>query len=472
MLKKIYFFAFFFLALIALRAQTPLILKFFVSDSNNLKIRLNTQGTYTYSYVKTNNSAVTGTGTGNTGLTEINVPSTGTYSVSLTPAGTFRLNSGIDADKVTELTQWGQITWNTNLAGMFSGYANIQITATDIPDFSNVTNLSSFFSGCTNLSIVNNINSWNVGNVTNMSSLFFNAKAFNKPIGNWNTSSVTDMSQMFFYADAFNQEIGNWNVGNVTNMSSMFNRAKTFNKNINNWNVSKVQNMSLMFEASQSFNQPLNSWNTSNVNNMSQMFSYPSFNQDISAWDVSNVTDMSRMFWSNNNFNKNLGNWTLSPIVDLTEIFGYSGLDCSNYGATLKGWAQNPNSPFGRQVGAVGRNYGNAGLAYRNQLINNKGWTFLGDNYSPNCQELFLQVKDISSGKTKITISPNPASEKIFVKSDYSVKQLEILDSSGKTVLRIAKTNQVTVHELPAGTYFVKVSTDDGYESMHKLIKN
>ncbi|RYE32339.1 MAG: hypothetical protein EOP48_31100 [Sphingobacteriales bacterium] len=121
MLKKIYFFAFCFFSIIAVRAQNPLVLKFLVSDATNLKIRLNTQGTYSYSYVKTNNSAVTGSGTGNTGLTEVSVPSTGTYNISITPTGTFRLNSGIDSDKVVELTQWGQITWNTNLSGMFSG---------------------------------------------------------------------------------------------------------------------------------------------------------------------------------------------------------------------------------------------------------------------------------------------------------------------------------------------------------------
>lgn len=472
MLKKIYFFSFFFLVIIALRAQTPLVLKFLVTDPNNLKIKLNTQGIYNYSYVKTNNSAITGNGTGNTGLTEINVPSIGTYAISITPTGTFRLGSGTDVDKVVELTQWGQITWNTNLSGMFSGYANIQITATDIPDFSQVTNLSSFFSGCTNLSIVNNINNWNVGNVTNMSNLFFNAKAFNRPIGSWNTSKVTDMSQMFFYADAFNQDIGSWNVSNVTNMSSMFNRAKTFNQNINNWNVSNVQNMSLMFEASQAFNQPLNNWNTSNVTNMAQMFSYPSFNQDISSWDVSNVTDMSRMFWSNNNFNKNLGNWTLSPIVNLTEIFGYSGLDCGNYGATLKGWAENPNSPLGRLVGAVGRTYGNAGQIYRNQLINNKGWTFVGDSFSPNCSEPSLLVEEIKSGKTKLLLYPNPASEMIFIKSEYITKSVQVLDTSGKALLsKVGETNQLNLQQIPTGTYFIKIATADGSESTHQLIK-
>src|SRR5690606_28611234 len=123
-----------------LNAQNnPLILKFFVSDAANPKIRLNTQGDYSYTYVKSNNVAVTGSGAGTTGFTEITVPSTGIYSVSLMPTGIFKFTSGLEGDKITEITQWGNVSWNPNLSGMFSGYSNLQITATDIPDFSAVT---------------------------------------------------------------------------------------------------------------------------------------------------------------------------------------------------------------------------------------------------------------------------------------------------------------------------------------------
>jgi surface protein len=59
----------------------------------------------------------------------------------------------------------------------------------------------------------------NVGNVTNMSSMFDEANVFNQDIGRWNVGKVTNMYWMFGGADAFNQDIGNWDTGKATNMS-------------------------------------------------------------------------------------------------------------------------------------------------------------------------------------------------------------------------------------------------------------
>jgi hypothetical protein len=48
-----------------------------------------------------------------------------------------------------------------------------------------------------------------------MAVMFYEALAFNQPIGAWNTGAVRDMSFMFYGASMFNQNIRGWNVAAV-----------------------------------------------------------------------------------------------------------------------------------------------------------------------------------------------------------------------------------------------------------------
>lgn len=74
--------------------------------------------------------------------------------------------------------------------------------------------------------------------ITDMSSLFSKSQ-FNQDISSWDVSNVTDMSNMFSNNNAFNQEISYWDVSNVTNMDSMF-LASKFYKDISSWCVQNI----------------------------------------------------------------------------------------------------------------------------------------------------------------------------------------------------------------------------------------
>ena len=212
-------------------------------------------------------------------------------------------------------------------------------------DVSNVTNMKSLFMEAKDFN--EDIGKWNVSNVTDMSCLFLGAESFNQDIGNWDVSNVTVMFRLFAWAKSFNQDIGKWDVSNVTDMEGMFNWAVSFNKDIGKWDVSKVtyltqiffgaktfnQNIghwnlvnceitATMFKQAEAFNQDIGNWNVSNVHNMGEMFEgAKSFNQDIGNWNVSNVHNMGEMFCNATSFNKDISNWDVSNVADMSSIF-------------------------------------------------------------------------------------------------------------------------------------------------------
>lgn len=405
------------------------------SGATQLTFGTSTSGNVNYTWQEISPGTASGSGSwSGATLTITGLPTGATIRLLIAPANFQRIiiNNGADRNRLTQVEQWGTTAW-TSMQSAFRNCLNLQITATDIPNLTGVSNMSEMFSGCDILNSPGNIGSWNTGAVTtmqrmfantdafnqnigawntsavtNMSEMFSSARAFNQPIGGWNTAVVTNMSGMFFFAEVFNQDIGAWNTSAVTDMSDMFTEAYAFNQNIGAWNTAAVTNMSNMFSEAIAFNQDISSWNTSAVTNMSGMFKFASiFNQNIGAWNTAAVTTMSQMFsrasafnqnvssWNTGAvtsmlgmfeqataFNQNIGAWTLNPGVDLRFMFDNNGLDCNNYSATLIGWSANASTPNGRSLGANERQYGTNAAAARAALAATKSWTITGDTPS------------------------------------------------------------------------------------------
>jgi len=165
------------------------------------------------------------------------------------------------------------------------------------------------------------MNSWCVGNVTNMNGLFspwfnesswFNEKSswFNEDISSWDTSSVTDMTYMFYKASSFNGDISLWDTSSVTSMGGAFMDALSFNGNISRWETSSVTYMGMMFHSASLFNGDISLWDTSSVTDMDLMFlGASSFNGDVSQWNTSKVKSMNLMFYGATLFNQDLCAW-------------------------------------------------------------------------------------------------------------------------------------------------------------------
>jgi surface protein len=351
-MKKLYVLLFLFSAFYA-SAQDPFITTWTVTGTNqfDLTIRVPVE------YNSTNNYTINfGDGTILTNQTlfaQHVYASPGTYTVTM--SGDFKhldfASIYGSPTKIKTIEQWGDIHW-TSMRNAFKGCINLVVNATDTPDLSQVTDMSSMFSGTNSFN--QSINNWDVSNITDMSSLFSDTILFNQPLNNWDVSNVVYMRGMFARAWAFNQPLNNWNVSNVQKMDAMFDSAFSFNQSLdgwdvsnvttmadmfhntydnimafngslNNWDVSSVTDMSGMFHKADSFNQPLNNWDVSNVTNMSMMFRRAlSFNQPLNDWDVSNVVTMYNMFNSTNSFNQPLNDWDISNVTNMSGMFQFA----------------------------------------------------------------------------------------------------------------------------------------------------
>jgi len=121
----------------------------------------------------------------------------GTYVLEVTPKETngfssIEFNTTGDKLKMLKIKQWGNIVWSSFNAA-FRGCENLEVTANDIPNLSNVTSTRLMFFQC--FLFNTNISAWDVSNIIDMNSML-RETAFNQNIGGWNVSNVTNMTRI------------------------------------------------------------------------------------------------------------------------------------------------------------------------------------------------------------------------------------------------------------------------------------
>ena len=383
-----------------------------ISNSTTIRLPINTSYVGYYNY-----SVDWGDGTKSIGLTaaaDHTYAVAGTYTVKITgsyPAVSW--GGGLpgnpitqpsffttnDRAKLLQITQWGSMKWQS-FGGAFRACPYLSITATDLPDLSICTSLSSMFWNCTTMTNFGRIEDWNVGNVTNMQSMFFNALLFNSPIGSWDVRNVTNMSAILASANSFNQPIGSWNVGKVTNMQSMLD-GNLFNQPIGSWDVSNVTNMNSMFGSA--FDQPIGSWNVGNVTDMSYMFNGGVFNQDISQWNVSKVTNMTWMFFNALRFNQPIGSWNVGNVTNMNGMFGTEQSTAGmSFNQDISQWNVSKVTDFVdfmRNMGATTGIPANSGFSITNlDKIYNSSTGWPSRPFPPGASMSVLNLKNIDFG--------------------------------------------------------------------------
>jgi len=199
------------------------------------------------------------------------------------------------------------LNWITdNVTTMSQMFVNASVFNQPIDTSGNYWNTGSvtsmfqmFAGGLVTLLFNQPIGNWDTRNVTIMGQMFYGASAFNQNISLWKTGSVTTMFQMFRHATVFNQTIntdasGSWDVSKVTDMSSMFSIASAFNNGALalNWYAPNCTTFVTMFQAATSFNQNVNNLvNTANVIdcNLNSMFQAATIfnNGQLESMDIS-----------------------------------------------------------------------------------------------------------------------------------------------------------------------------------------
>ena len=381
------------------------------------------------------------------------------------------------ADKLLTIEQWGNIEW-ISMSSAFANCQRVDITAIDSPNLSQVTDVSLMFYRANSFSGGNFMQNWNTSTIQNFKFMFAlqhigqvyspDLINFNPPnLNNWDVSSATNLSFMFAGRGSFNQNINSWNVANVKNAAWMFTACSVYNQPLNNWNTSNFENINNMFSATSAFNQPLDLWDTSEVTNMTGTFSATqAFNQPLDMWDVSNVKKMGSMFTQAESFNQSLENWNLSSLELAGGIFGGTAISCENYSKTLKGWAENPNTPNNISVSNLFPMKYAANVTSNRDFLISKGWTFSGDVLG-SCT---LKINE-TAFSNQINIYPNPASDILYIKNAKDVRSYIITDFSGRIVLKNNLDKDfINIQSLSTGNYVLQLITSKNIENF-KFIK-
>ena len=138
-----------------------------------------------------------------------------------------------------------------SLFGMFSGTSINQ--SLDSWDVSGIENFAQMFEA--NSVFDQDLSMWDMSSAEFLGGMFHAATSYNnggQTLDSWANKllSAVAMDGMFQDATSFNQDISTWDVSNVSDMTAMFDGASSFNHNLGIWSVFNVSSMTSMFDNS------------------------------------------------------------------------------------------------------------------------------------------------------------------------------------------------------------------------------
>ena len=157
-----------------------------------------------------------------------------------------------------------------------------------------VTSLNGTFLKLDNVRTISGLDTWDVGNVCEMQSMFGECERLTTVpgIGDWDVCNASNMGWMFKYCKSLKDIsfLKSWDVGNVKFMKSMFMKCWSIESidALNDWDVGNVCDMSFMFYDCRSLCDiaALRNWKASSLETMNGMF------EECLKLNDDSVTDM------------------------------------------------------------------------------------------------------------------------------------------------------------------------------------
>lgn len=272
------------------------------------------------------------------------------------------LFGGLDGLKKITGLEHIDMTDVTDISELFSGDTGLETLDVSGLNTSDVTTADKIFWGCTSLTSITGLGTWNVHNVTTMSRPFYNDEklAHIDGIGSWHPDALTSAAEMFYGLDSLTSlDLSGWkgHVSSLTSMREMFRGSYKITSltGLAGWDVHKVKDLSNAFYhlpslttldltgwkpslegdgASGVFDhctelteiKGLENWDVSKATTIGFMFSDDEAltSLDLTGWSPGNATNLSYMFYDNYNLKtiKGLGDWDVHSAKDVKWMFG------------------------------------------------------------------------------------------------------------------------------------------------------
>lgn len=246
--------------------------------------------------------------------------------------------------------------------GLKSSSSEVNIIGLSNFDTSKVTDMNAMFANGEDFTgsgkLTNNtlagISNWNVGNVENMTTMFYGqgTNLTTLDLSKWKPSKCKSFNHMF--ADCFkliSMDMTNWDTQSVRTVFNMFNDCKALTSvgDISHWNTQSLYDVGQMFTRCTSLTGKMNlsGWNTSNVRDMVGTFEGCTglTEIDLSGWNnvnvIAGITEAMTKTWPDYNSSSNIY-YAWSSEADacenmfkdcsgLTKIYVGSNWDTSKY---------------------------------------------------------------------------------------------------------------------------------------------